>query len=65
MSKNNQPRRTKSLQGFSHRTLSVPNTGQSDFNYPAIFNSTINFYAEDEYLNLRIEFRFNLERGRG
>ena len=64
MSKNNQTRRTKSLQRFSHRDLSVPRTGQSDYNYPAAYNSTINFYAEDEYLDLRIEFRFSLERGR-
>ena len=65
MSKNNQARRTKSIEGFRRRDLSVPRTEHSDYNNAAAYNSTINFYAEDEYLNLRIEFRFNLERGRG
>ena len=63
MSKN-KTRRTKSFEDFSRRALSVPHTGHSTVDNHTIYNSTVNFYTEDEYLDLRIDFRFSLERGR-
>ena len=60
----NQTRRTKSFENFSHGAVSVPSTGQSDINNPTVYNSTVNFYTGDEYLDLKIDFRFSLERGR-
>lgn len=64
MSKNNQTRRTRSFENFSHGAVSVPSTGTSDLNNPTVYNSTVNFYTEDEYLDLKIDFRFSIERGR-
>lgn len=64
MSKNNQTRRTRSFENFNHHAVSVPRTGHSDLNSGGLYNSTINLYSEDEYLDLRIDFRFSLERGR-
>ena len=64
MSTNNQTRCTKSIEGFRHRDLSVPRTEHSDYSNAAVYNSTVNFYTGDEYLDLRIDFRFSLERGR-
>ena len=64
MSKNSQTRRTKPIEGFSHRALTVPSTGHSA-NIPATYyNSTVDLYTEDEYLDLKIDFRFSIERGR-
>ena len=60
----NQTRRTRSFEGFNHHALSVPSTGPSDLNHQAHYNSTFNYYSDDEYLDLRIDFRFSLERGR-
>lgn len=59
MSKNNQTRRTRSFENFNHHAVSVPRTGHS-----GLYNSTINLYSEDEYLDLRIDIRFSIERGR-
>ena len=60
----NKTRRTKSIEGFRRRDLSVPRTGHSDYSNAAVYNSTFNYYSDDEYLDLRIDFRFSLERGR-
>ena len=64
MSKNNQTGRTRSLEGFNHSAIYVPRTEHSDRSTSALYNSTYNYYSEDEYLDLRIDFRFSLERGR-
>lgn len=60
----NKTSRTKSFEDFSHRSLAAPHTGHSDLNNHTLFNSTVNYYTEDEYLDLRIDFRFSIERGR-
>lgn len=60
----NKTRRTKSFEGFNHRSLSVPSTGHSANITTTSYYSTANFYSEDEYLDLKIDFRFSLERGR-
>ena len=64
MSKDNQTKRTRPFESFNHRAVSVPSTGHSDLNNYTLYNSTFNFYSEDEYLDLKIDFRFSLERQR-
>ena len=58
----NKTRRTKSFEDFGRRALSVPHTGHSTVDNPTLYNSTFNFYTEDEYLDLTISLRFNEER---
>ena len=58
----NKTRRTKSFEDFSRRALSVPHTGHSTVDNPTLYNSTFNFYTEDEYLDLTISLRFGEER---
>ena len=48
--------------GIDTEAISDPHTGHSTVDNPTLYNSTFNFYTEDEYLDLTISLRFNEER---